>query len=422
MKFLLIVAIVLATFSTGLHTAPRIEPSPMVDESELQLLDIITKIEDGDIATAEVELSELISRQPNFRLAHLVYGDLMLSRTNTLRAMGGTLADRSEIISFKEEINRRITHLRSEVIHTENMIPDVLLKVSASQKQVIVIDEEESRAHVFRNDGFGLSLVEDYFATFGRNGAAKTVEGDGRTPTGVYFITSRLNPLGLDDLYGDGALPLNYPNELDQLLGRTGYGIWLHGVPNDTYNRPLYATQGCIALVNSNIVDLYNTPNIQNTPVIITQSINWVSVEETAALKEQLLDRVEEWRIASASGGINKYDGFYSSSFSDGVLDNSAGIEEKGISAISSSEDSLELSDISLYRYPGDENLVVASFDQNFSSPIGSEVSRIRQYWTLEAEGVWKILHEGTGEYEPVHFKGIPEAAMPIVADMSSTN
>ena len=79
MKFLLIVAIVLATFSTGLHTAPRIEPSPMVDESELQLLDIITKIEDGDIATAEVELSELISRQPNFRLAHLVYGDLMLS-------------------------------------------------------------------------------------------------------------------------------------------------------------------------------------------------------------------------------------------------------------------------------------------------------------------------------------------------------
>src|SRR3989338_9263109 len=49
---------------------------------------------------------------------------------------------------------------------------------------------------------------------------------------------------------GVGALPLNYPNEYDKRLGRTGSGIWLHGVPSDSYARSPNSTDGCVVLAN----------------------------------------------------------------------------------------------------------------------------------------------------------------------------
>src|SRR3546814_8483534 len=48
----------------------------------------------------------------------------------------------------------------------------------------------------------------------------------------------------LPDFYGDGAYPLNYPNEWDKHEGRKGYGIWLHGTPSTTYSRPPRASDG----------------------------------------------------------------------------------------------------------------------------------------------------------------------------------
>ena len=76
-----------------------------------------------------------------------------------------------------------------------------------------------------------MQLVADHYASVGRLGIEKSTEGDQRTPLGVYYITSRLDGHQLTDFYGSGALLLNYPNEYDRRQGRTGGGIWLHGVP-----------------------------------------------------------------------------------------------------------------------------------------------------------------------------------------------
>jgi cyclophilin family peptidyl-prolyl cis-trans isomerase len=98
------------------------------------------------------------------------------------------------------------------------------------------VDASRSRLYLFENTPQGLRLVADYYASVGKLGIEKSVEGDQRTPLGVYFITSRLDPATLRDFYGAGALPLNYPNPLDQLRGKTGSGIWLHGTPPDQFS------------------------------------------------------------------------------------------------------------------------------------------------------------------------------------------
>jgi len=67
----------------------------------------------------------------------------------------------------------------------------------------------------------------------------KVAEGDMRTPLGVYFIGSNLDPKSLKDFYGAGALTLNYPNPYDLRRGKTGSGIWVHGTPpSSTRARP----------------------------------------------------------------------------------------------------------------------------------------------------------------------------------------
>ena len=90
--------------------------------------------------------------------------------------------------------------------------------------------------------------VADYYVTIGKNGVDKFKEGDKKTPLGVYHVTDNLPRSKLADLYGSGAYPISYPNEFDKREGRGGKGIWLHGVPTDTYSRPPRASDGCIVL------------------------------------------------------------------------------------------------------------------------------------------------------------------------------
>lgn len=385
----------------------------LVEEPEARVVEALTQINDGRLQTAREILENLLDDEPDFRLAHLVYADLMLAASGQLTRFGGRTGGQ-EITSLLEEAKRRYAHQIEKQSLGHNMLPDVLLKVSPSQRRVVVVDSALSRAHVYENDIDGLTLVDDYFATVGENGLIKAVEGDKRTPMGVYFITSRLNPDGLEDLYGDGALPLNYPNEWDQRLGRTGYGIWLHGVPSNTYNRAPYATQGCIALPNADIGSLYDTPDIQDTPVIILPTTNWVEADSLDAQRETLLSEIDRWKSSMLDRDFDRYADFYSTSFSNEV----GGFEvlldqpDKVLSTIA-----IKLTDISLFKYPGDDELIVSTFNRYRWNAEGESNTRVRQYWQLESDNQWRIVYEGDASYQPVHFRGIPKSVLPVFAE-----
>ena len=64
----------------------------------------------------------------------------------------------------------------------------------------------------------------------GEKNGDKQKEGDLKTPIGAYKLTQKLTKL--DPFYGPLALTTNYPNLYDKIQGKTGHGIWIHGVPN----------------------------------------------------------------------------------------------------------------------------------------------------------------------------------------------
>ena len=219
---------------------------------EDRLSGVFQSIEANRLDEAMQRIDALIRDYPNFRLAHLVRGDLLLARARPLQTFGNVQGN-----VLKTVPQERIEGLRAEALArlraqrsrpADDRMPRALLQLDSSQKHAILVDSRQSRLYVFANEDGRPRLIADYYVTLGKNGMEKTREGDQRTPIGVYFVTGILPRSKLTDFYGAGAFPINYPNEWDRRNGRNGHGIWLHGVPAAVYSRPPRASDGCIVL------------------------------------------------------------------------------------------------------------------------------------------------------------------------------
>jgi len=200
------------------------------EPAEAQLRRVLGSVAEGRLSAALEDVDRLIGRHPNFRLAHLVRGDILLARAIPLKALGNTgHAAPDKLEDLRAEALARLQALRAGP--SAGVVPRHLLALAAAQAHAIVVDASRSRVYVYENNGGQPRLVADYYSTLGKRGIDKLREGDQKTPLGVYHVTSMIPGSKLPDLYGWGALPINYPNDWDRRAGKTGYGIWLHGVP-----------------------------------------------------------------------------------------------------------------------------------------------------------------------------------------------
>jgi murein L,D-transpeptidase YafK len=128
----------------------------------------------------------------------------------------------------------------------------------------VVVEKGKRKLHLIRNDeifrSFDIALG---FAPVGD----KVAEGDNRTPEGTYTLDTR-NP---DSDYFL-SIRISYPNARDWREARAngvspGGQIMIHGQPNEpTYSAAYYRkqdwTNGCIAVSNSDMIDIWlMTPN-----------------------------------------------------------------------------------------------------------------------------------------------------------------
>lgn len=123
----------------------------------------------------------------------------------------------------------------------------------------IVVHKSQRRLELLR----GGAVVAEYPIRLGLNPAGhKLHEGDFRTPEGHYYL-SRRNPRSEFFL----SIGVSYPNDADRRRARgngraPGGSIMIHGHPNvprkpaDYYARNDW-TDGCIAVSNSDMVDIW---------------------------------------------------------------------------------------------------------------------------------------------------------------------
>lgn len=362
-------------------------------DADVSLGEVIRDIEQHKLNGAMQKVDALLLRYPNFRLAHLIRGDLLLARARPLSAFGNPAeAPADKLDDLREEAVARLKAYRNRP--PSNYVPRYLLQMEPEQKYAVVVDTQRSRLYIYQNDNGRPRFVADYYIAHGKLGAEKTREGDKRTPVGVYHVTANLPRQKLSDFYGSGAFPINYPNEWDRRQGRNGHGIWLHGTPSDTYSRPPRASDGCVVLTNSDLDAVASYLQIGLTPVIISNTIEWLSVDDWASERTALNREIEAWRKDWESRDVERYLAHYSRSFRNSDGDYAQWAQQKRLVAASKSWVKIELGKLSVFRNPGKEDMIVVTFEQDYRSNNLSNVLKKRQYWVKEG-GRWKIIYEG---------------------------
>ena len=363
--------------------------------AEARLIEIYRLIGGGQLRQALVKAESLVNDHPNFQLAQLVYGDLLTMQIRPVRAFGDVPAEEARagaatLAELREESRMRLKALRERP--PAGTIPSQFLALSPRNKHAIAVDASRSRLYLFKNGNDGLSLIADYYISVGKSGIEKAAEGDARTPLGVYFITSNLDPKTLRDFYGIGALPINYPNVLDSKRGKTGRGIWLHGTPPNQFARAPQATDGCVVLANPDLDRLIRTVEVRTTPVVIAPKLDWVPPQNVRAIGKPFEEALSAWRNARSSGNLDQLLGFYTADFNShgkplnewmptlrGELDKVRGR-------------TVELKDLSYLRWTDTAaDTMVVTFDEIAD---GTRTGTKRQYW-LRQGNQWKIFYEG---------------------------
>jgi murein L,D-transpeptidase YafK len=360
------------------------------------LVKALTNLLDHRLDDALSSVEALVKRNPGFRLAQLVYGDLLMAKARPVDRVGGPAGDAGQeaLTDFVAEARARLEgHLGRP---PSGSVPHSLLQLSAQQRWAVVVDVRRSRLYLLENRSRGPRLVDDYYAATGKNGAVKERQGDRRTPTGVYFVAEQIPGRALPNFYGAGALPINYPNEWDRRLGKTGHGIWLHGVPSDTYSRPPRSSDGCVTLANADLTTLFPYMRVGETPVIIADEVQWTDPRRLAGERRQLLAALDQWRRDWETRDPERLVRNYSKDFRTPDLDHGGLLARKGQLVADTRFIRVKLSNVSLLAYPDNPALVVATFDQHYRSNNLERQLRKRLYWQREADGVWRIVYEGS--------------------------
>lgn len=130
---------------------------------------------------------------------------------------------------------------------------------------LIVVEKAKRTLSIYDNG----TLVKSYKISLGKNPVGhKQFEGDSKTPEGIYYIDGK-NPKSKYFL----NLGISYPNEKDKEYAASqgksaGGDIKIHGLPNGfSLAKPLFNiygdwTEGCIAVNNEDMAELYNIIDI----------------------------------------------------------------------------------------------------------------------------------------------------------------
>lgn len=158
--------------------------------------------------------------------------------------------------------------------------------------------------------------IRSYRIAIGKQDGDKEKSGDNRTPEGIYFTLDTFDTAARNlpqEKYGPKAIPLNFPNPVDQAAGKTGHGIWLHGAGNDHRIEESKATEGCVAFYNSDVQTLERWLHPNQGIVVIAQDISLVNRPEDVS---QVQKATQDWASAWNERRLDDYMAEYSPNFS----------------------------------------------------------------------------------------------------------
>lgn len=306
---------------------------------------------------------------------------LLLLAASSLLLGSFNAAHGTETGSNARSISNTTTTLPEQQATDIKNLPIVWVNVAKGELKVFGTLEDGTRNALFATK-----------VSIGRNGSGKTRSGDQKTPVGIYKTEKFIERKDLPKRYGNGAFTLNYPNQYDKILDRTGDGIWIHGRPSEKEDAPYLDTKGCVVMDDENLNKLREFIQPKGTTVIISEEFEPTSLgpNQTA-----IIQRIQNWSNAWVSLDHESYMDFYDKSFFNGSRNYSDWDNYKGRINAFKSFINIQLSDFEILNYPEEEDLIWVSFQQSYASSNYNWEGRKITLWKKDNRHRWKIVFEG---------------------------
>ncbi|MEO8343523.1 MAG: L,D-transpeptidase, partial [Gallionella sp.] len=181
-------ALIFSLLSVMPMTAQAESTSPGI---EAQLVKSLQSINSNHLDLALNEVDSLLRATPNFKLAQLVKGDLLMAHAGVIDNFGSAAnAPHEKIEDLRDEARVRLQRVLSQ--SDIKLRPRFLWQLDAQQKYALVVDTSRSTLFVYENVAGEPRYVTDFYITIGKLGTEKFSSGDQRTPIGVYFVSAEL--------------------------------------------------------------------------------------------------------------------------------------------------------------------------------------------------------------------------------------
>ncbi|HEX5709734.1 MAG TPA: L,D-transpeptidase family protein [Sulfuricurvum sp.] len=235
-----------------------------------------------------------------------------------------------------------------------------------SADTLLVCEKNQPSLSLYRKENRGkeerFALLKTIPAFTGKYDGDKVSEGDKRTPVGIYTLTQKLSTV--DSFYGPMAFVTSYPNLYDRIRGKSGDGIWIHGLPSSG-DRDSF-TKGCIAIDNNELTNLDQKIDYKNTFLLIDTK----ATPKSNVPYANILSQLYQWRYAWKYNDFQTYLSFYDTTFvrHDGMEYYDFKNYKQRIFERKESKEIL-LSNLNIIPYPGErQNLFMVTFDEIYTS------------------------------------------------------
>jgi murein L,D-transpeptidase YafK len=184
--------------------------------------------------------------------------------------------------------------------------------VRADDLPVVIVDKSKFQLHVaeYKN---GLNILKTYPVTLGKNSGDKMLEGDLKTPEGIYRFTTKYVQPQIKKKFGAIAFYVDYPNSIDKHDKKTGFDIMLHSTDDPSRLARQQDSDGCMVVDDVRIRELANYIHTPFTTLLIFDQLKpeYLQTETTGDLKTAFDAWIEAW----SSKNIDAYIGSYAKDF-----------------------------------------------------------------------------------------------------------
>lgn len=280
------------------------------------------------------------------------------------------------------------------------LLPSILVTSSshaeknpALKETVVVVDKKTHQLHLTNYNDGKLEIVQTFRATMGKTVGDKLMEGDLKTPEGIYDFLFRKRPPQLGKKFGPLALQVGYPNSMDKDGSKTGSDIMVHGTDDPSRLEKQYDSLGCVVLDNGNVSVVSDNVEMKANKIIITK--DFAALQNTPRI-----DRAKEffakWLKAWSGKDLSTYVESYADEYRIDGMNRLAFAKYKD--SLNKKYDTITVTATDV-RYYFHEKYDLITFTQHYDStfaggkPAYHGVSK-KNLYLQERNGEYKIVRE----------------------------